>query len=151
MRIVNSYEKISAGLSVDFSKGINSMSEAISVSGASAKEAGLSLEEYQSIIGKIVETQRIEGSQAGNAMKTILARVSRSKTDENGEDVSAEDRSTIAKAYKEVADIDLYSIDGEFQDFGKTLDQLSEKWDTLTDSQKNYMKLNYLSRLDMVI
>ena len=138
-RVVNSYEKISSNLSMDFAKGINSMADAISNSGNSAKEAGLSLEQYQAIIGKIIETQRIDGSQAGNAMKTILARVSRSQTDENGDEITAEDRSSIAAVYKSVADIDIYSTEGELKNFGETLDELSAKWDNLTDSQKNFI------------
>lgn len=60
-RIVNSYEKISANLAIDFSKGINSMSEAISNSGSVASEAGLSLENYMALVGKIAERTRFEG------------------------------------------------------------------------------------------
>ena len=40
-RIVNSYEKISAGLAMDFSQGISGMAEAVTNAGSVASEAGL--------------------------------------------------------------------------------------------------------------
>lgn len=75
----------------------------------------------------------MEGSVIGNAYKTILARTSRSKTADS--DVSAEERGQAAAALSSVG-IDVYDENGEYQDFGKTLDELSAKWDTLTDAQR---------------
>lgn len=66
-------------------------------------------------------------------MKTIMARTSRNKSaDEN---VTDEERSKASEAYASVG-IQLYNDKGEYQDFGKTLDQLSAKWNTLTDAQR---------------
>lgn len=60
-RIVNSLEKISAGLGIDFAKGINIMSDATQTAGSVANEAGLSFEKYAASVGKISEMTRLEG------------------------------------------------------------------------------------------
>ena len=69
-------------------------------------------------------------------MKTILARTSRSKSADL--DVSDEDRSNTSKALSSIG-ISVYDENGEYQDFSKTLDQLSEKWNTLSKSQQSYV------------
>ncbi len=135
-RIVNSYEKISAGLGIDFAKGINIMSEGVSNAGSVADQAGLSFEQFAASVGKVSEKTRAEGSTIGNAYKTILARTSRSKSAD--EDVSADDRSNAAKALKSIG-IDVYDANGEYQDFSVTLDQLSSKWNGLSDAAKAYV------------
>ena len=75
-------------------------------------------------------------STIGNAYKTILARTSRSKSADL--DVSDEDRSNTSKALSSIG-ISVYDENGEYQDFSKTLDQLSEKWNTLSKSQQSYV------------
>lgn len=83
------------------------------------------------------------GSQIGNALKTIMARTSRAK---NGDpEVGAEERGDAAKALSAIG-IEVYDQNGAYQDFSVTLDQLSAKWDQLTDSQR---EKNALSHIDM--
>ena len=135
-RIVNSYEKISSGLAIDFAKGINIMSEGVQTAGSVVEQAGMSFETYAASVGKISEKTRQEGSTIGNAYKTIMARMSRSKSAD--EDVSEEDRSNAAKAYKSIG-IDLYDANGQYKDINETLDELASKWDSLTDAQRNYI------------
>lgn len=84
-------------------------------------------------------------SKIGNAYKTIMSRVSRSK--EADEDTTLEDRSDAAKALANVG-IEVYDENGAYQDFSVTLDQLSAKWDQLTDAQRG---LYSLSQYDMGI
>lgn len=93
----------------------------------------LSFETFGASVAKVAERTRMEGSVIGNAYKTILARTSRSKTADS--DVSAEERGQAAAALSSVG-IDVYDENGEYQDFGKTLDELSAKWDDLTDAQR---------------
>lgn len=135
-RIVNSYEKISAGLAIDFAQGINGMSDAIQNSGSVANEAGLAFETYAAMVGKIQEKTRNEGSSIGNMAKTMFARISRSKTADP--EVTADDRSNAAKAYHSIG-IDLYDKNGQYQDLNKTLDELSAKWETMSDAEQNYI------------
>lgn len=135
-RIVNSYEKISAGLAINFADGINIMSEAVQNAGSIVESAGMQFETYAASVGKISERTRQDGSVIGNAYKTIMARMSRSKSAD--EDVTNEDRSNAAKAYKTVG-IELYDEKGQYKDINETLDELSSKWNTLTDAQRNYI------------
>lgn len=137
MRIVNSYEKIAANVQIDFDKGIGTIAEGVQVAGSVAKDAGLEFEEFAGIVASVAETTRLEGSVIGNAMKTIMSRISRSKTADP--DVTSEDRSDAAKAYEEVAGIKLYDDQGNYKDFSETLSELAGKWDTLTDAERNYI------------
>lgn len=62
-----------------------------------------------------------------------MARTSRAK---NGDpEVGAEERGDAAKALSAIG-IEVYDQNGAYQDFSVTLDQLSAKWDQLTDSQR---------------
>ena len=60
-RIVNSYEKISASLGIDFAKGINIMSEGVQTAGSVAESAGMKFETFAASVGKISEKTRQEG------------------------------------------------------------------------------------------
>lgn len=135
-QVVNAYEKISSGLAIDFSKGINIMSEGVQTAGSVVSEAGMKFETYAASVGKISEKTRLEGSTIGNAYKTIMARLSRSKSAD--EDVSEEERSNAAKAYKTIG-IELYDQNGNYKDISETLTELASKWNTLTDAQRAYI------------
>ena len=99
----------------------------------------MQFEEFASSVAKVAEKTRQDGSVIGNAYKTILARTSRSQSADL--DVSDDDRSKASAALKSVAGISVYDENGEYQDFSKTLDQLSAKWDTLSKSQQSYVKI----------
>ena len=75
-------------------------------------------------------------STIGNAYKTIMARISRSKTVDS--DVSDADRSNAAKALASV-NISTYDNQGNFKDLEEILDELSGKWTKLSDAQRNYI------------
>ena len=75
-------------------------------------------------------------STIGNAYKTIMARISRSKTADS--DVSDADRSNAAKALASV-NISTYDNQGNFKDLEEILDELSGKWTKLSDAQRNYI------------
>ena len=112
------------------------MSEGVQTAGSVVEEAGMKFETYAASVGKISERTRLEGSTIGNAYKTIMARLSRSKSAD--EDVTATDRSNAAKAYKTIG-IDLYDQNGQYKDINETLDELASKWNSLTDAQRNYI------------
>lgn len=114
------------------------MSDATQTAGSVANEAGLSFEKYAASVGKISEMTRLEGSTIGNAYKTIMARISRSKSADS--DVSDADRSNAAKALASV-NISTYDNKGNFKDLEEILDELSGKWNNLTDAQRNYMNV----------
>lgn len=134
--VVNIYEKISANLGIDFAKGITQMSEAVSTAGSVVDAAGMKFSTFAASTGKIAEKTRQDGSTIGNAYKTILARISRSKSAD--ESVTDADRSNASKAFSSVG-ISLYNSKGEYKDINETLDELSAKWVDLSDAQRNYV------------
>lgn len=136
-RIVNSYESISAGIKMDFATGIGSIADGVKNAGSIADEAGLGFEQFASIIAKVAEVTREEGSAIGNTLKTTMARISRSKTADT--EVTGEDRSLAAKAYQEVLGIDLFDKNGNYADLSETLDLLASRWSSLNDVEKNYI------------
>ena len=114
-------------------EGIQNIAEGAQVAGSVAAESGMSFEQFAASIAKVSETTRQDGSKIGNAYKTILARTSRSKSADS--DVSLEDRGEAAKALASIG-IEVYDQNGAYQDFSVTLDELSAKWDSLTDAQR---------------
>ena len=135
-KIVNAYEKIAANVQIDFSKAVQGISEGVQVAGSIMNEAGVEFETYAASLAKIVEKTRTDGSQVGNALKTIASRISRSSSGD--EDVSEEDRSKASAAYSSVG-ISVYNDDGSYRGLSTILDELSTKWDDLTDAQRNYI------------
>ena len=109
------------------------MAEGVQTAGSVAESSGMDFDLFAASVAKTAEVTRLEGSQIGNAMKTIMARTSRVKVP--GEDVSSQVRSKTAAALHNVG-VDVYNAKGEYQDFSVTLDQLAEKWDTLSDATK---------------
>ena len=135
-KIVNIFEKLGSQVQIDFPKAVASIAEGVQTAGSVMREAGVDFELYGASIAKVAETTRLEGTQIANAMKTIAARVSRNKVGD--EEVSSEERSATAKAYGSVG-INVYNDDGSYRGLANILDELSEKWDTLTDAQKAYV------------
>ena len=68
--IVDVYDYISSNISVDYSKGIAGMSDAVKNVGNIAYEAGLSFEQLSAIIAKVMEKTRQDGSAIGTALRT---------------------------------------------------------------------------------
>jgi TP901 family phage tail tape measure protein len=133
MHIADVYDKVSASIAVDYSKGIEGMAAAVENVGNVAYQAGLSFEQLSSIIAKTMEQTRQDGSSLGNSMKTILTRLSKAST--MSDEVSNEDLSNASKALNEIG-IKVYETSGEFREFDTIMSELAEKWDTLTDAQQ---------------
>lgn len=134
MNIADVIEKLSSEISLDFSKGISDISEAVSVSGSVVEEAGMSFEKYASIVSATAEKTRVSGSVLGNAYKTIFSRISRSK---DGETTDAE-KSQAEKALNSVG-VSVRGIDGDLRDVSDILDDLNAVWGTLNQSEKSYV------------
>ena len=137
MHIVDVFDKISANVKIDYAKGISTISEAVTAAGQVAHDAGMSFEELAAITAKVAERTREDGSTIGNAMKTMLVRISKvSKMPQYADEV---DNETLSKASKALHDIgiEVYNTNGEFNNITDTLTQLNEKWSSLTDVQKS--------------
>ena len=133
MHIVDVYDYISSQIAVDYSKGIEGMAAAVENVGNVAYQAGLNFEQLSSIVATTIEQTRAEGSQVGNALKTILVRVSKAST--MAEEVDNETLSKASKALHDVG-VEVYTTSGEFREFDVIMTELSKKWDSLTDAQQ---------------
>lgn len=60
-RIVNSYEKISSNVAIDFKKGIGVIAEGTQNAGSVAKESGMQFEQFASSVAKVAEKTRQDG------------------------------------------------------------------------------------------
>lgn len=134
MHIADVYDYISRNIAVDYSKGLNAMAEGLQVAGSTAKQAGLSYEQTASIIAKAVEKTRLEGSQVGNGLKTIMTRLS--KVGELSEEVDNETLSQASESLKKVG-IEVYNLDGSYREFDVIMGELANKWSDLTDAEKS--------------
>lgn len=139
MHIADVYDYISRNIAVDYSKGLNAMAEGLQVAGSTAKQAGLSYEQTASIIAKAVEKTRLEGSQVGNGLKTIMTRLS--KVGELSEEVDNETLSQASESLKKVG-IEVYNLDGSYREFDVIMGELAGKWDDLTDAEKSNISFN---------
>ena len=131
--IVDTFNYISSNIAVDYSKGIQGLAEAVQGSGNVAQMAGLSFEQYGSIIAKVMEQTRMDGSRISNGLRTIMTRLSKaSSMDETV------DNATLSKASESLnkIGIQVYTTAGEYREFDTIMTELAGKWDSLTDAQK---------------
>jgi len=141
-RIADTLEMVSANMPMDFQRGIQQIVNGIRVSGTVAREAGFDLERYESVLGSIIARTRLQGSQIGNALKTVFARLGRVS---DPTEASTEDISKSETAYRKLGIEIRDSLTGDFRDVPDVLDELATKWSTLTKIQKNYIaEVKYL-------
>jgi TP901 family phage tail tape measure protein len=96
------------------------LTAAIKLLGTTAKEFGVDMD---GVIGKIVavtQVTRKTGQQVGNSLKTIFARFI--------QDDSVE-------ALREIG-VAVFEVDGAIRPLDKTLGEIAQKWQTLTDAQR---------------
>ena len=136
MHIVDVYDTVSANIKMDYAKGIGVIASATEAAGQVAKDAGLSFEQLAAIVAKVAERTREEGSSIGNALKTIITRLSKASQLSGADEV---DNETLSKASAALADIGIqvYTSEGEFRSFGTIIGELADKWDSLTDVQQS--------------
>lgn len=142
MHVVDVLADISANVAIDNVKAIGIMSDAVQAAGAEAYQAGLSFEQLAAISAKVSERTRDDGSSIGNALKTIIVRLSKvGKMPGYADEVSNEELSNASKSLNEIG-IQVYESNGEFRQLDVILGELSAKWDTLTDAQKANISYN---------
>lgn len=142
MHVVDVLDKISGNIGMDYAKGIKVISDAVQASGQVAYDAGMSYEQLAAVSAKVAERTREDGSSIGNAMKTIITRISKvGSMPEYAADVSNEDLSQASESLHKVG-VEVYNTDGSFRDLDTILSELNAKWDGLTDAQKANISYN---------
>ena len=77
MAVADSMVAISKSLGMDFSEGLNGLSEGITILGSVANQFGMNLNETLSMLAATAETTRASFSETATAIKTIMARTMR--------------------------------------------------------------------------
>lgn len=138
MGISDTIQSISQSMAYDFSGGIQEIASGIQASGSVAKSAGLDLAEYVSMLGTVIEQTGNDGGSIGNAMKTIMTRITKASA------TSGEMTENISKAEESLrgVGIEVRSSSGEFRDLNDILGDLAGKWDGLSDVEQSNISFN---------
>ncbi len=139
MHIADVYDYIGAHVSIDYSKGIESIGEAVKVAGSTAAQAGLSFEQLSAITARVSEKTNMEGSSIGNVLKTLFTRLSKV-----GELSDEADNETLNKASASLRKIgvEVYNLDGSYREFDTIMGELAAKWDGLTAAEQANISFN---------
>ena len=97
------------------------LGEAMSRSGAVAREAGISYQQLGGVIAALQETTQYGGERIGTGMTRFLMRYKEPK---------------IRKTLSEVGEINVETEGGKMKDFMTVLSELAVKWDTLTEKRR---------------
>jgi TP901 family phage tail tape measure protein len=90
----------------------------------------------------VAERTRSDGSEIGNAIKTIATRISKVGTMPSySDEVSNEDLSNASASLHQIG-IEVYEPNGEYRELDTILGELNEKWDSLTDAQQSNIAYN---------
>lgn len=120
------------------------IAEAMSKASASVKSVGLEFERASAYAAIMLAKTQQSGQVIGTQLNSLVSRYSKITStgfkkiteDDEGEALSFND---VSKALKE-ANIEIYdSVTSTFMPMGKMLDELSEKWGTLSESQQRYI------------
>lgn len=117
---------------------------ALSRTSAVAREAGLDLDQTAAALTTMIDVSQQDAGSVGNAFRTILARYGNVKATAftslvgDSEDVD-ETNSSINDTEKVLGaiGIKIRSSSSDMRDFDDVMDELADKWATLTDVEKN--------------
>lgn len=138
MEIADTIEMVSQNMAYDFASGIDEIAKGIEQSGSVAKSAGLSLQEYVSMLGLVIEKTGQSGSTIGNAYKTILQRITKASSTEGTmeEDISAAEKSLRAVG------VEVRDTADEFRDLTDIMSDLGAVWDSLSSVEQSNISYN---------
>lgn len=142
-------EKVSQGMDMDFSKGIQEISAGIETSGSVAVQAGYSLENYTAILGNLIAKTHKSGSELGQFLRTMMARTSNASKSAyaNGE-VSDEDISNAEAALKRIG-VEVKKNNDSFKDFDTIIREVAGRLDTLSDVELSDLAFNMANTGDI--
>jgi TP901 family phage tail tape measure protein len=105
--------------------------------GGTVQSANIEFEKMASWISTISARTREAPSSIGDAMKSMLARFM--NITQNGfDEEEGGNINDVSTALKSVG-VELVNAEGNFNDFGKIVDQLGAKWDTLDSRTRAYL------------
>lgn len=117
---------------------------ALSRTSAVAREAGLDLDQTAAALTTMIDVSQQDASSVGNAFRTILARYGNVKASAftslvGGSDDVDDTNDSINDTEKVLGaiGIKIRSSSSDMRDFDDVMDELADKWVTLTDVEKN--------------
>ena len=117
---------------------------ALSRTSAVAREAGLDLDQTAAALTTMIDVSQQDASSVGNAFRTILARYGNVKatafTSLVGDPDDVDDTNSSINDTEKVLGairIKIRSSSSDMRDFDDVMDELADKWVTLTDVEKN--------------
>ncbi len=117
---------------------------ALSRTSAVAREAGLNLDQTAAALTTMIDVSQQDASSVGNAFRTILARYGNVKatafTSLVGDSEDIDDTNGSINDTEKVLGaigIKIRSSSSDMRDFDDVMDELADKWVTLTDVEKN--------------
>ena len=117
---------------------------ALSRTSAVAREAGLDLDRTAAALTTMIDVSQQDASSVGNAFRTILARYGNVKatafTSLVGDSEDIDDANSSINDTEKVLGaigIKIRSSSSDMRDFDDVMDELADKWVTLTDVEKN--------------
>ena len=135
---------VSNALKVDNVTGIQEIASAIDAAGGIMEQAGASMEWYMGVTGTLNETMNATGSEIGNAMKMISARVfaqaqAMEELGESAENIPVEMRKAEKALTSGGVSIRDASDPSKLRDLEEIMDELAGKWQNLSDATKNFV------------
>lgn len=130
--------KVSQNMQYDFADGVKQLIDSVRTSGNVMSEAGLSYEEYISLLGSMVEATGRSGSELANGMKMIVARAYSIKSLSEELGITTAELNKGSTALKKYG-IEVVNLDGSIKPFGEVLAELKVKWDGMSESERNYV------------
>jgi TP901 family phage tail tape measure protein len=119
-------------LQIDYPKAVQEISEGLRSVGGVAKESKVSIELLSSMIGTLAERTRRSGTEIANALRTIFGRILNVGEDADPDAFKKVEKqfTAIGVAIREIGDPQ------SLRPVGDILEDLAEKWGTLTDAQR---------------
>lgn len=124
--VISKLGAVSAASNADIAEGMQAFA-------ATAQTVGLSYEYAASALTTLVDVTQQSASTVGNSLKTIFARLDSVKL---GETLDDEVDLTKYTSALQTVGVNILKTNGDLKDMDEILDDLSTRWDTLSNSQK---------------
>lgn len=131
MMIVDTIAGTARMLQVDYPKAIQEMSNGLKNFGSVAQSQGTNVQFATAMIGTLVDKTRKGGAEIGNAMRTVYTRFAKF-----GEEADPENFKELESTLYDLG-ISMKTLNGEMIPTDVVLSQLAEKWEGLTDAERN--------------